>query len=192
MRQPGRARPLLSARSERARGGVGPAAAFPAPPQRLPSRDVRACRFRGVVLQVVGPSIGCSAVLAAMLGLCVLLTTGVLTWRDCLTYTPAWDTLMWFAGERHAACVGRRRGAGQAWDALVWCVSEGTQRVWGGGEGRVRRGTRSCGSPVSGTQRVWGGGEGRVRRGTRSCGVSVRARSAWGGRGDAPRAVAQR
>ncbi len=42
---------------------------------------------------------GVSAVLAAMLGLCVLLTTGVLTWRDCLTYTPAWDTLVWFAGE---------------------------------------------------------------------------------------------
>jgi hypothetical protein len=22
---------------------------------------------------------------------------GVLTWRDCLEYTPAWDTLIWFA-----------------------------------------------------------------------------------------------
>lgn len=48
--------------------------------------------------QVVGPAIGVSTVLAAMLGLCVLLCTGVLSWRDCLTYTPAWDTLMWFAG----------------------------------------------------------------------------------------------
>ena len=32
-----------------------------------------------------------------MLGLCVLLCTGTLAWRDCLTYTPAWDTLTWFA-----------------------------------------------------------------------------------------------
>lgn len=29
---------------------------------------------------------------------CVLpLLPGVLTWRDCLEYTPAWDTLIWFA-----------------------------------------------------------------------------------------------
>jgi di/tricarboxylate transporter len=47
--------------------------------------------------QVVGPSIGVSAVLAAMIGLCLLLCVGTLTWRDCLTYTPAWDTLTWFA-----------------------------------------------------------------------------------------------
>lgn len=57
-----------------------------------------------VLLQVVGPSIGVSAVLAAMIGLCVLLGTGVLSWRDCLTYIPAWDTLMWFAGEWQCLC----------------------------------------------------------------------------------------
>ncbi|GAX74927.1 hypothetical protein CEUSTIGMA_g2373.t1 [Chlamydomonas eustigma] len=50
-----------------------------------------------VLLWVVGPSIGVPAVLAAMLGLCILLCTGTLSWRDCLTYTPAWDTLTWFA-----------------------------------------------------------------------------------------------
>lgn len=50
-----------------------------------------------LVLWVVGPSIGISAVLAAMLALCVLLCSGTLSWRDCLTYTPAWDTLTWFA-----------------------------------------------------------------------------------------------
>lgn len=32
-----------------------------------------------------------------MISLCVLLCTGTLSWRDCLTYTPAWDTLTWFA-----------------------------------------------------------------------------------------------
>lgn len=44
-----------------------------------------------------GDMVGISAVVAAMLGLSVLLLTGVLTWRDCLTYPPAWDTLFWFA-----------------------------------------------------------------------------------------------
>jgi divalent anion:Na+ symporter, DASS family len=50
-----------------------------------------------VVLWVAGDALGVPAVLAAMLGLCVLLLSGVLTWRDCLTYTAAWDTLFWFA-----------------------------------------------------------------------------------------------
>uniref|UniRef100_A0A7S3R743 Uncharacterized protein n=1 Tax=Dunaliella tertiolecta TaxID=3047 RepID=A0A7S3R743_DUNTE len=50
-----------------------------------------------VALWVLGPSIGVSAVLAALLGLCVLLCSGTLSWKDCLTYTPAWDTLTWFA-----------------------------------------------------------------------------------------------
>lgn len=30
-------------------------------------------------------------------GLSVLLVTGVLKWKDCLQYPPAWDTLFWFA-----------------------------------------------------------------------------------------------
>lgn len=30
-------------------------------------------------------------------GLSVLLVTGVLKWKDCLNYPPAWDTLFWFA-----------------------------------------------------------------------------------------------
>lgn len=50
-----------------------------------------------LVLWVLGDAVGVSAVVAAMMGLSVLLLTGVLTWRDCLTYPPAWDTLFWFA-----------------------------------------------------------------------------------------------
>jgi len=50
-----------------------------------------------VVLWMCGEAIGCSAVLAAMLALVTLLCTGVLTWKDCLDYGPAWDTLTWFA-----------------------------------------------------------------------------------------------
>lgn len=50
-----------------------------------------------VVLWVAGEAIGVSAVVAAMMGLTGLLVTGVLSWRDCLEYAPAWDTLFWFA-----------------------------------------------------------------------------------------------
>ena len=39
-----------------------------------------------VVLWILGDSIGVPAVVAAMLGLVVLLLTGVLKWADCLEY----------------------------------------------------------------------------------------------------------
>lgn len=29
---------------------------------------------------------------------CVIMSiAGVLSWKDCLDYTPAWDTLIWFS-----------------------------------------------------------------------------------------------
>lgn len=40
---------------------------------------------------------GVDAVSAAILGLSVLLTTGVVTWKECLGESVAWDTLTWFA-----------------------------------------------------------------------------------------------
>jgi DASS family divalent anion:Na+ symporter len=50
-----------------------------------------------VLLWISGDALGIPAVTTAMMGLCVLLTSGVLTWRECLTYPAAWDTLFWFA-----------------------------------------------------------------------------------------------
>ncbi|KAI3437630.1 hypothetical protein D9Q98_000082 [Chlorella vulgaris] len=50
-----------------------------------------------VCLWVAGEALGISAVTTAMLGLCVLLSTGVLQWKECLAYPAAWDTLFWFA-----------------------------------------------------------------------------------------------
>ncbi|PRW20804.1 Dicarboxylate transporter chloroplastic [Chlorella sorokiniana] len=50
-----------------------------------------------VCLWVAGDALGISAVTTAMMGLCLLLSTGVLHWRECLTYPAAWDTLFWFA-----------------------------------------------------------------------------------------------
>jgi len=56
------------------------------------SRDERimlGTMLGAVVLWVMGDKLGVPAVTAAMLGLCALLVSGVLTWRDCLTYTAA-------------------------------------------------------------------------------------------------------
>lgn len=50
-----------------------------------------------VSLWVCGDKIGVSSVVAAMLGLSVLLLLGVLDWDDCLNEKSAWDTLAWFA-----------------------------------------------------------------------------------------------
>ena len=42
-------------------------------------------------------ALGIASVVAAMLGLSILLLWGVLDWEDCLTEKSAWDTLAWFA-----------------------------------------------------------------------------------------------
>ena len=50
-----------------------------------------------ILLWVAGEAIGVSAAVTAMLGLCVLLCSGVVQWKECLSETGAWDTLLWFS-----------------------------------------------------------------------------------------------
>lgn len=50
-----------------------------------------------VSLWVFGDALGIPSVVAAMLGLSILLLLGVLEWDDCLSEKSAWDTLAWFA-----------------------------------------------------------------------------------------------
>jgi len=50
-----------------------------------------------VSLWMFGDALGVAPVTAAMIGLSALLVTGVLSWKECLAYGPAWDTLTWFA-----------------------------------------------------------------------------------------------
>ncbi|KAL4301726.1 hypothetical protein GQ457_10G019680 [Hibiscus cannabinus] len=50
-----------------------------------------------VTLWVCGDTIGIPSVVAAMIGLSILLLLGVLDWDDCLSEKSAWDTLAWFA-----------------------------------------------------------------------------------------------
>lgn len=50
-----------------------------------------------VGLWIFGGALNVDAVTAAILGLSVLLITGVVTWKECLAESVAWDTLTWFA-----------------------------------------------------------------------------------------------
>ncbi|CAK9163288.1 unnamed protein product [Ilex paraguariensis] len=49
-----------------------------------------------VALWISGEALGMASVVAAMLGLSILLLLGVLDWDDCLSEKSAWDTLAWF------------------------------------------------------------------------------------------------
>ncbi|XP_057491989.1 dicarboxylate transporter 2.1, chloroplastic-like [Actinidia eriantha] len=49
-----------------------------------------------VALWISGQAIGMTSVVAAMLGLSILLLLGVLDWDDCLSEKSAWDTFTWF------------------------------------------------------------------------------------------------
>jgi len=48
-----------------------------------------------IYMQVLGPSFGISAVKAAIMGLSLLLVTGVISWKECLGQASAWDTFVW-------------------------------------------------------------------------------------------------
>lgn len=53
--------------------------------------------LRQVGLWIFGGALNVDAVTAAILGLSILLITGVVTWKECLAEAVAWDTLTWFA-----------------------------------------------------------------------------------------------
>lgn len=48
-------------------------------------------------LWIIGPFIGMKATIAAMIGLVILLLTGILKWKDIIEESSAWDTFIWFA-----------------------------------------------------------------------------------------------
>ncbi|CAA0831186.1 Dicarboxylate transporter 2.1- chloroplastic [Striga hermonthica] len=50
-----------------------------------------------IALWIAGQALNMPSVVAAMIGLSVLLLCGVLNWDDCLSEKQAWDTLAWFA-----------------------------------------------------------------------------------------------
>ncbi|MES2272732.1 MAG: anion permease [Chlamydiota bacterium] len=50
-----------------------------------------------IVLWILGPHIALKATAAAMIGLVILLLSGILRWKDILEEQGAWDTFIWFA-----------------------------------------------------------------------------------------------
>lgn len=66
-----------------------------------------------VALWIGGAAWGVNSVAAATVGLAILLVTGVVSWKECLSNNAAWDTLTWCArgggcwvaarAQRHAA-----------------------------------------------------------------------------------------
>lgn len=50
-----------------------------------------------ITLWIIGPVIGMQAVVAALIGLVMLLLTSVLSWEDVIKEKEAWNTLVWFA-----------------------------------------------------------------------------------------------
>lgn len=50
-----------------------------------------------ITLWIVGPYYNIKATIGAMIGLVIMLITGVLKWKDILEEGGAWDTFIWFA-----------------------------------------------------------------------------------------------
>lgn len=50
-----------------------------------------------IFLWIIGPKIQLKATVAALIGVVILLLTGILKWRDLIEEAGAWDTFIWFA-----------------------------------------------------------------------------------------------
>jgi divalent anion:Na+ symporter, DASS family len=50
-----------------------------------------------IFLWIIGPYIDMKATVAAMIGLAILLLSGILKWKDVIEESSAWDTFIWFS-----------------------------------------------------------------------------------------------
>lgn len=50
-----------------------------------------------LLLWILGPYIGVKPTVAALIGLVVLLLTGILSWKEIIEESSAWDTFVWFS-----------------------------------------------------------------------------------------------
>eukprot|EP00239_Pterosperma_sp_CCMP1384_P007091 CAMPEP_0197844158 /NCGR_PEP_ID=MMETSP1438-20131217/1138_1 /TAXON_ID=1461541 /ORGANISM="Pterosperma sp., Strain CCMP1384" /LENGTH=564 /DNA_ID=CAMNT_0043454795 /DNA_START=70 /DNA_END=1764 /DNA_ORIENTATION=- len=83
-----------------------------------------------VGLWIAGPSFGIGSVAAALVGLTVLLVTGVVTWKECLAEGGAWDTLTWFAALIAMAAYLNKYGLISWFSAEVVKVVGGLGLAW--------------------------------------------------------------
>ncbi len=53
--------------------------------------------WAGIPAMIFGPALAVNPTTAALIGLAVLLASGVLSWEDVLKHKGAWDTVVWFS-----------------------------------------------------------------------------------------------
>ncbi|WJD88646.1 DASS family sodium-coupled anion symporter [Serratia marcescens] len=53
--------------------------------------------WAGIPAMIFGPALAVNPTTAALIGLALLLATGVLSWEDVLKHKGAWDTVVWFS-----------------------------------------------------------------------------------------------
>ena len=83
-----------------------------------------------VGLWIFGPSIGIGSVCAAIIGLSILLVSGVVQWKECLASGVAWDTLTWFAALIAMASYLNTFGLISWFSGLVTQVVGGMGLAW--------------------------------------------------------------
>ncbi len=84
-----------------------------------------------IVLWIYGHFIGMKETVAAMLGVSVLLLTGILRWKDVLEEQSAWDTLIWFASLMILASQLNKTGFSSWFSQSIVGHVEGFHWGWG-------------------------------------------------------------
>lgn len=77
------------------------------------------------VLWITGSFTGLHATAVALLGLCLMLALGAITWQDVLDERAAWDALIWFGGLVGMATMLSRLGLMQWFSGFVAHYVEG-------------------------------------------------------------------
>lgn len=84
-----------------------------------------------LLLWVFGHFFGVKATTAAMIGVCILLITRILDWKDILQEHSAWDTLIWFATLITLACRLNKTGFSSWFSGAVANYASGMHWGWG-------------------------------------------------------------
>jgi DASS family divalent anion:Na+ symporter len=84
-----------------------------------------------IALWIGGRFIGLKETPAAMVGLSILLLTGILNWKEILEEYNAWDTLVWFASLMTLACQLNKTGFSSWFSQSIVGQMQGFHWGWG-------------------------------------------------------------
>lgn len=87
------------------------------------------CFVVTVVLWVGGKALGIDSTVAALVGLCLLVVSGALSWDDVSSDAQAWDTFLWFAIVLNLAALLGELGV-LRWGADQMVAALGAPPVW--------------------------------------------------------------